>query len=114
MAERGPENSELEKSWLGLMREIATLSDTMKLDSSDWCQADDCTLLQEFDPWIVIRGAEERIRVLEKQLERIRAAFEDCVALRNWDLGFEDWADVAELKEALLIPPPPERKADNG
>ena len=37
---------------------------------------------------------------LLEALERLRNAEKDCVALRNFDVGFEDWADVAELKEA--------------
>jgi hypothetical protein len=37
----------------------------------------------------------------EKRTARIVYAFNDCIALRNWDKGFEDYADVAELKTAL-------------
>ena len=37
---------------------------------------------------------------LLEALERLRLAEEDCIALRNWDQGFESFADVAELKEA--------------
>jgi hypothetical protein len=45
---------------------------------------------------------------LRKGLERAEAstarivyAFNDCIALRNWDKGWEGWADVEELKAAL-------------
>ncbi|TET84642.1 MAG: hypothetical protein E3J37_03415 [Anaerolineales bacterium] len=37
---------------------------------------------------------------LLEALKRLRLAEKDCNALSNWDEGFEDWADVAELKEA--------------
>ncbi len=37
---------------------------------------------------------------LLEALNRLRLAEKDCRALRNWDQGFEDYADVAELKEA--------------
>jgi hypothetical protein len=33
-------------------------------------------------------------------IKRMKAAREDCVALRNWAVGFEDWADVEEVLEA--------------
>ena len=42
---------------------------------------------------------EQRDELLEA-LERLRNAEKDCIALRNFDVGFEEWADVAELKEA--------------
>lgn len=37
---------------------------------------------------------------LLEALLRLRKAEKDCIALRHWDEGFEEWADVAELKEA--------------
>src|SRR3990172_998305 len=43
----------------------------------------------------------ERIRLLEQACARFLAAFSDCVALRRWDEGYEEWADVEELKTAL-------------
>jgi len=44
---------------------------------------------------------QERIRLLEQACARFLAAFSDCVALRRWDEGYEEWADVEELKTAL-------------
>lgn len=37
---------------------------------------------------------------LLEALKRLRRAEKDCIALRNWDRDFEDWADVIELNEA--------------
>jgi len=91
------EKADLERSWLALLREIAKLSDAMGLDSENWSDADDCTLLQEFDPWVVIRRAEllkgcadaleqeradrlvadARIRLLEETGSRIVASSRD-------------------------------------
>jgi hypothetical protein len=43
----------------------------------------------------------QRLAAAEQRTDRIVCAFNDCIALRNWDRGFEDYADVAELKAAL-------------
>ena len=49
---------------------------------------------------------------LLEALKRLRSAEKDCNALRNWDEGFEDWADVAELKEAQSMADKAIRKAE--
>src|SRR3989337_3449648 len=72
------ERTELEQSWLRLMQEIAKLSDTLGRDSGDWSEADDCTLLQEFDPWAVIRQViQERsdAAALREQVAEFEASF---------------------------------------
>src|SRR3990172_8130341 len=61
---------------------------------------------------------QERIRLLEQACARFLAAFSDCVALRRWDEGYEEWADVEELKTALsrakaLLPKSPAPASDN-
>jgi hypothetical protein len=33
-------------------------------------------------------------------IKRMKAARDDCVALRNWAVGFEDWSDVEEVLAA--------------
>lgn len=43
--------------WNPLMREIARLSDALGLDDGDWADADEITLLEQFDPWTVIAAA---------------------------------------------------------
>lgn len=48
--------------WKPLMREIAKLSDALGLDDGDWEQADEDTLLEQFDPWTVIRSAIDRLK----------------------------------------------------
>ena len=53
--------------WLTLLQEVAKLSDALGLDDGDWAESDDYTLVQEFDPWIVIRIAIERLGETSKQ-----------------------------------------------
>ncbi len=43
---------------------------------------------------------EAEIAALKRAGNRVRNAEKDCIALRNWQIGFEDWADVEELKTA--------------
>jgi len=43
--------------WISLLQEVAKLSDAMGLDDGDWAEADNDTLIQEFDPWYVIELA---------------------------------------------------------
>jgi len=82
----------------------------------DWSQGDDKTCVvfirSDGDGTFTVIGelfgeVAEFVAALEtanadllEALERLRLAEKDCMALRNWDKGFEDWADVAELKEA--------------
>lgn len=56
--------SEIEQhrnDWLAMLREVAKVSDALGLDGFDfdpddgWSHADDDTLLEQFDPWSVIR-----------------------------------------------------------
>jgi hypothetical protein len=44
-----------DKDWIAVLREIAKLSD--KVDMGDWAQADDETLLEQFDPWVVLAAS---------------------------------------------------------
>ncbi len=53
-------HDEREHGWNPLMREIAKLSDAMGLDDGDWSEADDSTLLEQFDPWTVVTAAIEK------------------------------------------------------
>jgi len=69
------------KSWTALMRELAKLSDAMGLDDGDWSEADDSTLVEQFDPWTVVAaaicksknafcaGVESAAQVVDKQIE---------------------------------------------
>ena len=71
--------------WQPMMREIAKLSDALGLDDGDWSDADDSTLLEQFDPWAVIRSAIERASAFfDCDLNQMEAAFGQNI-LRRWD-----------------------------
>ena len=74
MSEMRPERTELQRSWVALLQEIAGLSDALGLDSCDWSEADECTLQQEFDPWVVIREAKKRASACEADRKRLEEA----------------------------------------
>lgn len=51
-------------SWTALMRELAKLSDALGLDDGDWSETDDSTLVEQFDPWTVIKYANNALQPL--------------------------------------------------
>jgi len=65
---------DLKRSWIALLEAIAFLSDAMGLDSSDWAEADDCTLQEEFDPWTVVQEAVKRASTWEIDRKRLGEA----------------------------------------
>lgn len=71
--------------WQPLMREIAKLSDALGLDDGDWSDADDSTLLEQFDPWAVIRSAIAWASAFfDCDLNQMEAAFGQNI-LRRWE-----------------------------
>jgi hypothetical protein len=57
--------AEQDKTWLALLQECAKLSDAMGLDDGDWVEAGDETLMEQFDPWVVIRQATEALTAIK-------------------------------------------------
>ena len=53
--------------------------------------------------WYNDIAALESINVeLVNALTRLRDAEKDCIALRHFDVGLEEWADVKEVKHAQI------------
>jgi hypothetical protein len=50
--------------WLAMLKAVAQLSDVMGLDEADWGLAGDDILLEQFDPWVVLRTAVTKMEQL--------------------------------------------------
>ncbi len=88
--------------WQPLMREIAKLSDALGLDDGDWSDADDSTLLEQFDPWAVIRSAIGRgqageLAIIEAYFQRVCARAEATIARTHQVSGAHYAAMQVEL-----------------
>ena len=109
--------------WLDILTELAKLSDAMQLDSGDWADADDETLLEQFGPYEVISAAigcvnklaedavalaaaAERARVAEEALRMVHSFLGPLRANAPDTLSRIDDAVVA----ALSRPPAPDAK----
>ena len=58
-----------DKDWLAMLRAIAKLADKMEASKAEpdnkWCDADDATLLEQFDPWQTLREVEAGLRAAQ-------------------------------------------------
>lgn len=57
-----------DSDWLAMLRAIAKLADRLEADKTEpdnaWCDADDATLMEQFDPWQTLREVEAALATL--------------------------------------------------
>jgi hypothetical protein len=83
-----------DEDWLVMLHAIAPLADLLDTDSNRWGDADDITLLEQFDPWQTLRDACAEIARLQSEL----------AAAKEWeDVEYNDAINVGNAVQIRVV-----------